>query len=171
MLENYFQILEELTAQIGRGEHNMNIIYSHLSHQTFPQLGHHINIINCMKRTRSKSAEFQNISSSAPPPISQYPVFKFLTDTVQRRNSTFGRLLKFPDNAENDNLGMNSINDRWLTKRIKRPIDFRFSGAPICSYFKTVEDLMFIYLSILSEKRLIVVSSRLRYDIAYLNKL
>ena len=143
----------------------MTVVYKHLKYQTFPQLGHHINIITCMKRSRSKSAEFQNIGLS--PPISQYPVFKFLTDTVQRqrRNSTFGRLLKFPDTTDSENVGIpSSINDRWMTKRLKRPIDFRFSGAPICSYFKSVEDLIFIYLSILSEKRLIVVSSRLRYD-------
>ena len=141
----------------------MKIIYEHLSHQTFPQLGNYINIITGMKRCRSKSAEFLNISISAPPPISQYPVFKFLTDSMQRRNSTFGRLLKFPDPAENESFGIKSyINDRWITKRIKRPIDFRFSGAPICSYFKTVEDLMYVYLSILSERRLIVVSPKLR---------
>ena len=142
----------------------MKIIYEHLSHQTFPQLGNCINIITGMKRYRSKSAEFQTISVSAPPPISQYPVFKFLTDSMQRRNSTFGRLLKFPDSTENENVWNKAkINDRWITKRIKRPIDFRFSGAPVCSYFKSVEDLIYIYLSILSEKRLIVVSPRLRY--------
>ena len=108
----------------------MKIIYEHLSQQTFPQLGNCINIITGMKRYRSKSAEFQTISVSAPPPISQYPVFKFLTDSMQRRNSTFVRLLKFPESTENENVWNKAkINDRWITKRIKRPIDFRFSGS------------------------------------------
>ena len=141
----------------------MNVVYKHLSQQKFPPLGHHLNIMTCMRKNRTKSAEnvFHNIGTS--PPICQYPVFKFFTDTVQRRNSTIGRLLGKQDLQENESIEKRKrARESWITKRIKRPIDFRFSGAPICSYFKTVEDLIFIYLSILSEKRLVVVSSKLR---------
>ena len=141
----------------------MNVVYKHLSQQKFPALGHHLSIITSLRKNRTTSAEslIQKIGTS--PPIRQYPVFKFLSNTTQRRNSTFGRFLGKPETLqENDNFTLNKTSESWITKRIKRPIDFRFSGAPICSYFKTVEDLIFIYLSILSEKKLIIVSSRLR---------
>ena len=157
------KILEELTNQCGRAEHDMKVVYNHLSQQTFPSLGHHMNIITCMRTNRTKSVENVLHNMTISPPICQYPVFKFFTDTVQRRNSTFGRLLGKQDIQEYENIEKaKRTNESWITKRIKRPIDFRFSGAPICSYFKTVEDLIFIYLSILSEKRLVVISSKLR---------
>jgi len=159
----FLKILEELTNQCGRAEHDMNVVYKHLSQQKFPPLGHHLNIMTGLRRHRTKSAEYVFHSIGTSLPVCQYPVFKFFTDTVQRRNSTFGRLLGIQDIQENDNIEKRKrIGESWITKRIKRPIDFRFSGAPICSYFKTVEDLIFIYLSILSEKRLVVVSSKLR---------
>ena len=141
----------------------MNVVYKHLSRQKFPPLGHHLKIMTAKRKNRTKSVENVFFSSETNPPISQYPVFKFFTDTVQRRNSTIGRLLGKQDIQEHENTEKRKRGiESWITKRIKRPIDFRFSGAPICSYFKNVEDLIFIYLSILSEKRLVVVSSKLR---------
>ena len=140
----------------------MNVVYKHLIQQKFPPLGHHLKIITSSRKNRTTSAENVCKSTATSPPIRQYPAFKFFSDTKLRRNSTFGRLLGKQDKHESENIGMTKESERWTTKRIKRPIDFRFSGAPICSFFKSVEDLIFIYLSIVSEKRLIVVSSGLR---------
>ena len=142
----------------------MTVVYKHLRQQKFPPLGQHLNIITALRNSRRISADNVFQETVTRPPIRQYPVFKLLSNTVQRRSSSIGRLFGKQDSHGNDDVSLNkgSENSRWLTKRIKRPIDFRFSGAPICSYFKNIDDLIFLYLSILSEKRLIVVSSRLR---------
>ena len=142
----------------------MTVVYKHLRQQKFPALGQRLNIIASLQKNRIKSAEdvLWNISISHP--IEHYPVFKLLAKNMQRRNSTFGRLLNYRQSKkENDGDSLKKRSKRWITKSVKRPIDFRFSGAPICSHFKDIDDLIFLYTSILSEKRLIVVSSSLRY--------
>ena len=137
-------------------------VYQHLRQQKFPQLGQHLNVIKYMRKNRTKSVDSGFQETATTPPIRQYPVFKFFADGVQRRNSSFGRLLGKEASNGNNDISLSKGRESWITKRIKRPIDFRFSGAPICSYFKNIDDLISLYLSILSEKRLIVVSSRLR---------
>lgn len=46
--------------------------------------------------------------------------------------------------------------------RIKRPIDFRLDGSPICQLL-TLDQILLIYATVLEEKRLVVISSSLRY--------
>ena len=142
----------------------MDGVYKHLREQKFPALGQHLNIIAPVRKHRQKYAKdvLRNVSIS--PPNEQYPVFKLLTNNMQRRNSAIGRLLNYRQRtAKNDgDSSTKQSGERWITKSIKRPIDFRFSGAPFCSHFKDIDDLIFLYMSILSEKRLIVVSSSLR---------
>ena len=59
--------------------------------------------------------------------------------------------------------------DVWLQqisrskKRIKRPIEFRLDGAPVCQIFPEVDDILELYSSVLLEKRVLVISSSLRY--------
>ena len=146
-------------------------VYKHLREQKFPALGQRLNIIAPLRKRRQKYAKdvLRNVSIS--PPSGQYPVFKLLANNMQRRNSALGRLLNYKQRtAKNDGDSTNQRGERWITKSIKRPIDFRFSGAPFCSHFKDIDDLIFLYMSILSEKRLIVVSSSLRY-VGTINKL
>ena len=158
------KILNELTNQYGRAEYDMDVVYKHLIQQKFPPLGQQLTMITALREHRTNSAEsvLKNQGNS-PPILRQYPAFKFLTNSMHRRNSTIGRLLGKTDSPENNiNAGKENRARSWVTRRIKRPIDFRFSGAPICSFFRNIEDLISVYLAILSEKRLIVVSSQLR---------
>ena len=48
-----------------------------------------------------------------------------------------------------------------LVKKIKRPIDFRLEGSPICRLL-TTEQILMIYATVLQERRLLVISSSLR---------
>ena len=47
-------------------------------------------------------------------------------------------------------------------KRIKRPIEFRLHGAPVCQIFPEGDDILELYSSVLLEKRVLVISSSLR---------
>jgi hypothetical protein len=46
-------------------------------------------------------------------------------------------------------------------KRIKRPIDFRMDGSPICQLL-TLDQIFMVYAAALQEKKLVVISSSLR---------
>ena len=101
------------------------------------------------------------------PPTLQIPGLTVLNNNIKKRRNSItelGWLLNYRrSNSKDNNDDVYRRSEHWLTKRIKRPIDFRFSGALMCSFFDSVDDLIFLYLSILSERRLIVVSSSLRY--------
>ena len=41
----FLQILDELTTQYGRADHDMSVVYKHLRRQKFPGLGQGLNIL------------------------------------------------------------------------------------------------------------------------------
>ena len=95
----------------------MTEVYKHLRKQKFPALGQYLNIIATLRKTRIKSVEdlLQNIATI--PPIQQYPVFRFFTNNIQRRNSTFGRLFNYMQSLnKNDGDGLNKRSEKALTQ-------------------------------------------------------
>ena len=55
----------------------------------------------------------------------------------------------------------NQIYNPTQVKRIRRPIDFRMEGSAICKFLE-LPQLLLLYATVLTERRVVVISSSLR---------
>jgi hypothetical protein len=116
----------------------MRDIYSRLHTQPFPNLGHTLEI------TATK--------------------FDYRPSDLQRpRRGSLGFFLQQfqPQQSPASLLTMSSASSIRRVKRIRRPIDFRMDGSPICRMLST-QQILLLYSTILKERRLLVISSSLR---------
>ena len=119
----------------------MKDVYSELQNQPFPCLGETLEIaatkfeyhLNHIKRDhRRRSSIFLQITPSCGGLFHQQ---------------------KEPNEPQ--------ITSSARIKRIKRPIDFRMDGSPICQLL-TLDQIFLVYAAALQEKKLVVIGSSLR---------
>ena len=148
------QILDELTTQYGRADHEMAGIYKHLRRQRFPTLGESLYVLSPGYRRNTASNESSLAGSRRASLFHRF--------SLDRRGSTFGRLLT-RGGRSSSTTSTTSMTSNTEKRRIKRPIDFRLEGAPICHIFDELNDILLLYATVLMEKRLLIICSSLRY--------
>ena len=122
----------------------MRDIYRQLHSQPFPSLGASLEIAVTKFEYRQKSRMDQRRGS--------------LSLFLQTFNSSSQKLVHPAQ------LGPQLVPSSTRVKRIKRPIDFRTDGAPICRML-TISQIFLLYATVLQERRLVVISTSLRYEI------
>ena len=121
----------------------MRDIYRQLHSQPFPCLGESLEISVTKFEYRQKSRMDQRRGS--------------LSLFLQTFNSSSQKLVHPAQ------LGPQLVPSSTRVKRIKRPIDFRTDGAPICRML-TISQIFLLYATVLQERRLVVISTSLRYE-------
>lgn len=143
----------------------MTEIFQHLQRQRFPDLGQTLEIL-----CRPRESPRYSAGSSASEPVSQPDSRRqsLFIRTLQmgldsRRNSAFGRLVLSSTSGSSKGTKVQGHDGRRksVKRRIRRPIDFRLGGAPICSIFHDLEDILTLYSCVLTEKKVVVISSSL----------
>ena len=119
----------------------MRDIYRQLQSQPFPCLGETLEIAVTKFEYRQKSRMDQRRGS-----------LSLFLQTFQPQGPKLHSSL----------LGPQLVAASTRVKRIKRPIDFRTDGAPICRMLN-ISQIFMVYATLLQERRIVVISSHLRY--------
>ena len=122
--------------------YSLKDIYRQLQSQPFPCLGETLEIAVTKFEYRQKSRMDQRRGS--------------LSLFLQTFSSSSSQKLQ-----HHLQLGPQLVPASTRVKRIKRPIDFRTDGAPICRML-TISQIFLLYATVLQERRLVVISTSLR---------
>ena len=143
-------------------------VYKHLRRQRFPALGHSLYVLSPAPRNVNTSCcnSRPDSNSNSRRSSSVFRRLSLARDMGRRGSSSvFNRILN-KQSSSGSTSSSSCCSGQQLSchkKRIRRPIDFRLDGAPICQIFSKVEDILLLYSSVLLEKRILVISSSLRW--------